>query len=229
MWKPAGVVGLWLVLIAVPHFGSSAKQQVTAPGAQVATTVSLADPAEAPPEALPAASSRIVAVDRVTAPEHASIADRARGADDGESDETGDETSEAAASSYATVRFKNSLDKTLTLLEASFEMDGEALPPPKTLAPQFDNVIFKGPVTPGQHVVTTHLTCRGSKRGGVFTYMKDYRWEVRSQQVLTVPEKRAMVFTISSVRRRGMSVPLDQQVEISVFNELLPEQVSSTK
>jgi hypothetical protein len=224
MWKPAGVVGLWLVLIAVPHFGSSAKQQVTAPGAQVATTVSLADPAEAPPEAAPAASSMIVAVDRVTGPEHASIADRAHAADAG----TSDETREAVASSYATVRFKNGLDKTLTLLEASFSMDGEPLPPAATLAPQFDNVIFKGPVTPGQHVVTTRLTCRGSKRGGVFTYMKDYRWEVRSEQVLTVPEKRAMVFTISAVRRRGMSVPLDQQVQISVFNELLPQQVSST-
>ena len=35
-----------------------------------------------------------------------------------------------------------------------------------------------------------------------------------------------MVFTISAVRRKGMNVPVDKQVEVSVYNELLPETTS---
>ena len=128
-------------------------------------------------------------------------------------------------SSVATIRFKNALDKTLTLVDATLTMDGQPLEPVTNLAPQGDNVVFTGHVAPGAHVVTTQLTCLGKKRG-VFTYMSQIKWQLSSEQTLSVLPNRAMVFTISAVRRKGMNVPIEKQVEISVYNELLPEPTS---
>jgi hypothetical protein len=130
------------------------------------------------------------------------------------------------ASSFATIHFKNALDKTLTLVSASLVMDGQELSPVTNLDPQGDNVAFSDYLTPGPHVVTTRLTCRGRKRGAVFTYMTDYTWQVSSDQTLNALPNRSMVFRISAVRHKGMNVPLDKQVDVAVYNELLPEPLS---
>jgi hypothetical protein len=128
---------------------------------------------------------------------------------------------------FMTVRFKNGLDKTLKLVSATLAMDGEPLAPVTNLAPQGENVVFTGRVKPGAHAVTTHLTCLGRKRGGMFTYLRDYKWQVSSDETLNVLPNRSMIFTISAVRRKGMYVPLEQQVTVSVYNELLPETTTS--
>jgi hypothetical protein len=48
-WKPVGVVGLWLILIAVPHLATSSGVQVAATGAPVpATAPATASPGDPP-------------------------------------------------------------------------------------------------------------------------------------------------------------------------------------
>jgi hypothetical protein len=48
-WKPVGVVGLWLVLIAVPHLATSSGVQVAATGVPIpATAPATADPGDPP-------------------------------------------------------------------------------------------------------------------------------------------------------------------------------------
>jgi hypothetical protein len=192
MWKPAGVVCLWLALIATPHVNKSSVQ-VSAPGAQLvqlATAVPSDDPGD--PYQTAARAHREAPTPR----------------------------------SFATVHFKNKLDKQLTLVSATLALDGTPLAPVTDFGPLGDNVVFKAYVTPGPHVVTTHLMCLGGKRGP-FTYLADYKWRVDSEQTLNLLPNRSMVFTISAVRRKGINVPLDKQVEVSVYNELLPEPVSS--
>jgi hypothetical protein len=189
MWKPFGVVGLWLALIAVPHFESPAVQVSSAAIVPVAMNVPTDDPGDPFLE----------------------------GADAGRQAEI--------PSSVATIHFKNALDKTLTLVNATLTMDGQPLQTVMNLAPQGDNVVFTGHVAPGAHVVTTQLICHGRKRG-VFTYLTEYKWQVSSEQTLNVLPNRAMVFTISAVRHKGMNVPVEKQVDISVYNELLPEPTS---
>jgi len=197
MWKPVGVVGLWLVLLVVPHLGSHAVH-VSPTGVQVAATVPTEDPGD---PFLEGSSAQDKARQRSRERAH-------------------------AANAFVRIHFKNALDKTLTLVNATLSMDGEQLAPITSLGPQGDNVVFTGRVTPGPHTVSTRLTCLGRRRGAVFTYLKDYRWEVSSEQTLTVLPNRSMVFTISAVRRKGMNVPVDKQVEVSVYNELLPETTS---
>ena len=127
--------------------------------------------------------------------------------------------------SFASLHFTNALGKTFELLAASIVMDGKTLPAAIRLQPEADSVVFAGRVAPGEHVVDTQLTCRGRRRGP-FTYLDEYKWEVKSKEVLTVPPDRAVVFTISAVRNKGANIPWDKQVGITVQNDVLPNPLS---
>jgi hypothetical protein len=195
-WKPVGVVGLWLVLIAVPHLATSGVQVAATSAPVPATAPATRDPGDPPvsPRAAHAPSA-----------------------------------THEAANSIITIRFKNGLDnKLVTLLQASLALDGEPLAPVTELAPQSQNVVFSGHVTPGAHKVLTHLTCQG-KRRGPFTYLQNYRFHVQSEQTVTALENRAAIFTISAVRHKGVNRSPDALVDVTIYNELLPQPISEAK
>ena len=125
------------------------------------------------------------------------------------------------AASFATVHFRNELGKTLTLVEANFVMDGQELPAIKGLKENEDVVIFEGRVKPGHHIVKTTVSCQGNRRG-LITYMKGYKLTVTSEQVLTVPENRAIVFRLAAHRSRTPNVPFEKQIEITARAEVVP-------
>jgi hypothetical protein len=115
----------------------------------------------------------------------------------------------------ATLSFRNDVGKKLRLVEARFTMDGADLPTVVTGAePGKSYVVFGGAVKPGPHVVTARLTYQGERR--VFSYMKGYKLNVRSDQVLTTPENRAVRFTIVGAEHAGMTVPLEQRLVVKV-------------
>ena len=92
----------------------------------------------------------------------------------------------APAPAATTVSFRNDVGKKLRLVEARFTMDGEKLPVILTSAePGKSYVIVSGAMKPGPHVVSARLSYRGDQ--GVFSYMKGYKLNVRSDQVLTAP------------------------------------------
>jgi hypothetical protein len=200
MWKPMGVVTLWLVLIAAPHLGAPATQVSMAgvmPSPAVPVVVEDPVPVDDPGDPyLQAPPARQAPRERREIP-----------------------------GSFATVHFVNALDKVFTLSEVTVTIDGKTLPPVTDLAPGAMTVVFAGRVSPGPHPAQTRLTCRGRQRGP-FTYLKDYRWQVESAETLTVPPDRAASFTISAVRHKGMNVPFDRQVDITVRSELVPQKVS---
>jgi hypothetical protein len=194
MWKSMGVVGLWVSLIALPHFGPTvcdANFASAAPPVAVPSDDDLGDP-PAPPAAPVAAPAREI------------------------------------SGSFATLHFKNALGKTFVLLEVHVTMDGKALPALTNVAPDDDVTLFAGRVQPGHHVVDTRLVCRG-KRRGPFTYLSDYKWEVASEEVLTVPAEDAIVFTLSATRNKGFDVPLDKQVVITAHDVVVPNPLSMTR
>ena len=118
-------------------------------------------------------------------------------------------------SARATLSFRNDVGKKLRLVEARFTMDGADLPTALTGAePGKSYVVFGGSVKPGPHVVTARLTYQGERR--VFSYMKGYKLNVRSDQVLTTPENRAVSFTIVGAEHTGMTVPLEQRLVVKV-------------
>ncbi len=118
---------------------------------------------------------------------------------------------------FATVSFRNDVGKKLRLVEARFTMDGESLPVVLTGAePGKSYVIVSGAMKPGPHVVAARLSYRGDR--GVFTYMKGYQLNVRSDQVLTTPADRTVNFTLVGSENKGMTVPLERRVVVTVEN-----------
>jgi hypothetical protein len=184
MWKLAGVAGLWVSLLAVPHVGPTAIDANFAGAAPpFAVPEDLGDPP--PPDAGPAEAPR------------------------------------EAPGAFATIHLENELGKTLTLLEAHVTMDGTPLPAVADLAPGDDATVFAGRVAAGHHVVRTRLVCQGNRRGP-FTYLRDYKWEVASDEVLTVPDDEAVVFTIAATRKKGLNVPFERQVGITLRDYVVP-------
>jgi hypothetical protein len=120
-----------------------------------------------------------------------------------------------APTALATLSFRNDVGKKLRLVEARFTMDGADLPTVVTGAePGKSYVLFGGAVKPGPHVVTARLTYQGERR--VFSYMKGYKLNVRSDQVLTTPENRAVSFTVVGAEHTGMNVPLEKRLVVKV-------------
>jgi len=209
IWKCMGVAGLWVLLIALPHFGPKVIDarfaDVLPPLAMLADDSSGASSA-ASPEATEAGPAQSAApaprplVEPKIDPRHEVVG------------------------SFATIHLENRLGKTLSLVDARVTMDGKELPAVGNLGPAGDRVLFAGLVSPGHHVVNTRLTCRGNRR--LFTYLKDYQWDLRSEEVLTVPQDRAVVFTISAVRHKGVNVAFDKQIGIAVHDEVVPNPFS---
>ena len=107
-----------------------------------------------------------------------------------------------APTSYATVSFRNDVGKKLRLVEAHFTMDGEKVPVVLTSAePGKSYVIVSGAMKPGPHVMTARLTYQGDR--GVFSYMKGYKLNVRSDQVLTTPPLAPSTSPSSAPRTRA--------------------------
>ena len=118
---------------------------------------------------------------------------------------------------FATVSFRNDVGKKLRLVEARFTMDGESLPVVLTSAePGKSYVIVSRAMIPGPHVVTARLTYRGDR--GVFSYMQGYKLNVQSQQLLTAPAEGPVSFTVVGSEHKGMTVPLEKRVVVTVEN-----------
>jgi hypothetical protein len=203
-WKCMGVAGLWVFLIVLPHLGPKVIDarfaDVMPPLATLAD-----DTGEAAAEKYPKAPEAEPALRPLVAP-------------------TIDPRHEVVGS-FATIHLENKLGRTLSLVQARVTMDGKELPAVGQLRPDDDRVLFAGLVSPGHHVVDTRLSCRGNRRG-VFTYLKDYQWDLRAEEVLTVPQDRAVVFTISAVRNEGVNIPLNKQIGLAVHDEVVPNPFS---
>jgi hypothetical protein len=122
-----------------------------------------------------------------------------------------------APAAFATVSFRNDVGKKLRLVEAQFTLDGEKLPVVLTSAePGKSYVIVSRAMIPGPHLVTARLTYRGDR--GVFSYMKGYQLNVKSEQLLTATADRPVSFTVVGSENKGMTVPLERRVVVTVEN-----------
>jgi hypothetical protein len=118
----------------------------------------------------------------------------------------------------ATVHFRDEAGDGFQLVEARFVVDDQALPvltsPPRAA----DMVIYTGRVRPGRHVVSARLVYQGRSRGP-FTYMSGYKLNVESREVVEVPADRPASFTIATEKKKGMNVPFDKQLAVTVRDD----------
>ena len=119
-----------------------------------------------------------------------------------------------AAGSRSEVVFKNEMSSAYRLVKARAALAGgiqyNRADATVALADQKEIPVFTGSVSPGDHTVQVQLTFQGNGYG-VFTYLKGYKFEVKSSHSFTVVEGKTLSVTATSLEKGGVTTPLDQR------------------
>lgn len=128
-----------------------------------------------------------------------------------------------ASGSRATIRFENKLSNQFRVNRALVVLDG-AVQYNKTdrsgvLAEQKVIPIFNGSIPPGDHTVQVLINLRGHGYG-VFSYLRGYRFEVRSSHSFTAVEGKTTRLRILAYEKGGVTTPLEERPAIRYLEKV---------
>ena len=122
-----------------------------------------------------------------------------------------------AAGSRAEVLFKNEMSSAFRLTRALFVVDGAVqynrADDTGALADQKEIPIFSGSMPPGDHTVQVVLNFQGNGYG-VFTYLRGYKFEVKSAHSFTSVEGKTLTLISTALEKGGVTTPLEQRPTI---------------
>ncbi|MBX3209895.1 MAG: hypothetical protein KF764_33000 [Labilithrix sp.] len=122
-----------------------------------------------------------------------------------------------AAGSRAEVTFKNEMSSAFRLTRALFVVDGAVQynrqDDTGALADQKEIPIFNGSMPPGDHTVQVILNFQGNGYG-VFTYLRGYKFEVKSAHSFTAVEGKTLSLMATALEKGGVTTPLEQRPTI---------------
>ena len=113
--------------------------------------------------------------------------------------------------------FQNDMSSAFRLTRALFVLDG-AVQYNKTddtgaLGEQSTIPIFSGSIPPGDHTVQVLLQFQGNGYG-VFSYLRGYKFEVRSTQSFTASEGKTTNMPIIAYEKGGVTTPLEERPSV---------------
>ena len=76
---------------------------------------------------------------------------------------------------------------------------------------EFD--VYNGSIVPGEHTLTVNLEYRGHGYG-IFSYLKGYRFKVRSSYSFSAPEGKAVNLRVVAYEKGGPTAPLEERPAI---------------
>lgn len=128
-----------------------------------------------------------------------------------------------ASGSRSTIRFENKLSSQFRVNRALIVLDG-AVQYNKTdrsgvLAEQKVIPIFNGSIPPGDHTVQVLINLRGHGYG-VFSYLRGYRFEVRSSHSFTAAEGKTTHLRILAYEKGGVTTPLEERPAIRYLEKV---------
>jgi hypothetical protein len=130
-----------------------------------------------------------------------------------------------AAGSRAEVEFENEMSNAFELTRALFVIDGQVQynrqDDTGALADQKDIPIYTGTMPPGDHTIQVALTFQGNGYG-VFSYLRGYKFEVKSSHSFTATEGKALTVTATAFEKGGVTTPLEQRPTIEWHEKILP-------
>jgi len=122
-----------------------------------------------------------------------------------------------AAGSRAEINYHNEMSSAFRLVRALFVLDGAVQynrqDDSGALADQKDIPIYSGSITPGDHTLSALLTFQGNGYG-VFTYLRGYKFEVKSSHSFTAVEGKTLSVTATSYESGGVTTPLQDRPKI---------------
>ena len=111
---------------------------------------------------------------------------------------------------------KNDMGGAFKLVQAAYALDGvkifsRADGAAELEAKTFD--VYNGAISPGSHTVTVQLTYQGNGYG-VFSYLKGYKFNVRSSHTFVAAEGKSTVLTVVGYEQGGLTVPMEDKPAI---------------
>jgi hypothetical protein len=119
-----------------------------------------------------------------------------------------------SALSRGEIVFKNEMSSAFQLVSAVFVMDSKVQynrqDDTGALGEQKEIPIYSGSLPPGDHIIQISLTFQGSGFG-VFSYLKGYKFEVKSSHAITAVEGKNDNVSITAYEKGGVTTPLEQR------------------
>jgi len=123
----------------------------------------------------------------------------------------------------ARIEFRNDLSSVFRLNRALFVLDGAVQFNKEDTSGQLATgqaiSVFSGSVPPGDHTLQVMLKLRGHGYG-VFSYLRGYRFEVKSAHSFTVTEGKTIELSVVLWEKGGVTTPLEQRPAIRYVEKL---------
>jgi hypothetical protein len=125
--------------------------------------------------------------------------------------------STGGAGSRGVIKFTNELSSAFRVTRVLVVLDG-AVQYNKTdqsgaLADQKEIPIFNGSIPPGDHTLLVLVNLQGNGYG-VFSYLRGYRFEVRSSHSFTATEGKTITLQALAYEKGGVTTPLEERPAI---------------
>ncbi|NOY94602.1 MAG: dihydrolipoamide acetyltransferase [Deltaproteobacteria bacterium] len=121
------------------------------------------------------------------------------------------------AGAQAVVVHENRMSSSYRLVKAVYALDGAPIfnkaDEEGSLSEQERFQVYNGSIVPGEHTLTVNLEYRGHGYG-IFSYLKGYRFKVRSNYSFTAPEGRAITVRVVGYEKGGPTAPLEDRPAI---------------
>lgn len=133
--------------------------------------------------------------------------------------------------SRAVIKHKNDMGSTFRLVRAVYALDGVQIYSKNDDSGRLGEMgefdIYNGAIQPGSHTLSVQLVYQGNGFG-VFSYLKNYKFNVKSSHSFVAGEGKATVITVVGYEKGGMTTNLEDKpaVEFRV-NLVAPEAVGT--
>jgi hypothetical protein len=121
------------------------------------------------------------------------------------------------AGAMAVIVHENRMSSSYRLVKAAYALDGARIfnkaDEEGTLGDQTQFDVFNGSIVPGEHSLTTNLEYRGHGFG-IFSYLKGYRFRVRSSHTFSAPEGRRVTVRVVGYEKGGPTAPLEERPDV---------------
>ena len=136
------------------------------------------------------------------------------------------------AGSRSNIQFKNELSSAFRITRVLVVLDG-AVQYNKTdqsgsLSDQPEIPIFNGSIPPGDHTVQVLVNLQGNGYG-VFSYLRGYKFEVRSSHSFTAVEGKTVQLQVLAYEKGGVTTPLEERPAIRYVEKVVTGLVDGTQ
>jgi len=133
--------------------------------------------------------------------------------------------------SRCVIRHKNEMGNQFRLIKAVYALDGVQIlskaDDSGRLAEMTDFDIYNGAIQPGSHTISVHLVYQGYGYG-VFSYLKNYKFNVRSSSTFVAGDGKATMVTVVGYEKGSITTTMEDKPDIKFnVNSMSPESMGA--